>query len=184
MSEAGPFDQETLNLIKPQDKTRLESGQTLHHHTKAECSGECCLHGSSPYDSCKGWRSWRSDRQILEHRCPCGVAHPCAAGLAEALRRGHNDSGVHGCCGVTGHCGAAFIEVNSELTEDPEDDPQDLAIEFLLERTENVEKDFDNAAKLFDYHDRRLGRLEKFILFLAGFTVIWTVWDIISDSLK
>lgn len=84
--------------------TCLESGQILKHHTKYMCTGECCLHGTSPYDFCKKPRLWRSDRGIIEHLCPHGIGHPCAAGLAHAnamaaLGRGYGGDDVHGCDG-------------------------------------------------------------------------------------
>jgi hypothetical protein len=84
----------------PQEETLLESGQKLKHHVKAYCSGNCCLHGTSTYVSCKAPRQWRSDRGIIEHVCPHGVGHPCRAGLEYATIVGkHHDDGVHGCDG-------------------------------------------------------------------------------------
>lgn len=67
--------------------TRLESGQILYHHTRDQCSSDCCLHGTSSYASCKLPRSWRCDRSILEHLCPHGFGHPCTAGMAHALKK-------------------------------------------------------------------------------------------------
>lgn len=84
----------------PGEKTLLESGQILMHHSKSKCSGDCCLHGTSSHASCRMPRSWRYDIGIIEHMCPHGVGHPCYAGLAYANSMGqHHGDGVHGCDG-------------------------------------------------------------------------------------
>lgn len=65
----------------PGDLTRLESGQVLRHHEVTECTGNCCLHGTSPFGSCKWPRAWRHDEQRLVHLCRHDVQHPCEAGV-------------------------------------------------------------------------------------------------------
>lgn len=86
----------------PSEATRLDSGLILKHHRKENCSGRCCLHGTSPYASCKMPRQWRTDKGILEHVCSHCIVHPCRAGLEYAEVMGqHHDGGVHrcdGCC--------------------------------------------------------------------------------------
>lgn len=83
-----------------QETTVLESGQRLSHHREDQCSGLCCLHGTSLFVSCEWPRSWYSDRQILLHHCPCGVGHPCFAGVIFAQTRGEGGKAIHGCCGA------------------------------------------------------------------------------------
>ena len=94
-------EEEWLDLHTQAEVTLLESGQRLTHHTKANCSGSCCLHGTSIYASCKMPRSWRFDRGIIEHQCEHGVGHPCRAGVeyAKAISGPDDDydSGIHGC---------------------------------------------------------------------------------------
>jgi hypothetical protein len=87
------------------DKTLLESGQELKHHVRANCSGNCCLHGTSVYPSCRTPRQWRNDRGIIEHLCPHGIGHPCLAGVEYAMLMAPTEdaifdvSAVHGCDG-------------------------------------------------------------------------------------
>lgn len=89
-----------LGLATPShEKTLLESGTTLSHHTKENCSGNCCLHGSSPHPSCRMPRQWRQDRGILEHVCPHGIGHPCYAGVDYVLGIGGHADAIHGCDG-------------------------------------------------------------------------------------
>lgn len=84
----------------PTEETLLESGQKLKHHIRANCSGGCCLHGTSRYASCKMPRQWRNEKGILEHVCPHDVGHPCRAGLDYAEVMGqHHDGGIHDCDG-------------------------------------------------------------------------------------
>jgi hypothetical protein len=81
------------------EETLLESGTVLYHHKRTSCSGNCCLHGTSEFASCKMPRSWRHDKQIIEHHCPHGIGHPCAAALAYAEKIGKDGDGIHGCDG-------------------------------------------------------------------------------------
>lgn len=87
-----------------QEETLLESGQVLKHHRVEDCSGNCCLHGTSPHPSCRLPRQWRKDTGALEHQCSHGVGHPCLAGAeyAEAISGGEESrDSVHrcdGCC--------------------------------------------------------------------------------------
>lgn len=115
----GITEYEWLDLDEGQsrEKTLLESGQMLHHHPKSDCSGDCCLHGTSTYSSCKMPRRWNIDKQAIEHFCPHRIAHPCFAGVAYSLHvkgdlaaRG----GAHGCCGE-----ACCLEGNAVFLDAP-----------------------------------------------------------------
>lgn len=93
--------------IEERERTQLESGQLIYHHTAAECSGNCCLHGTSEWESCSWPRAWRTDLGRLVHLCKHDVQHDCEAGrqyrnqgvseLDEAYDTGH---GCDLCCDV------------------------------------------------------------------------------------
>lgn len=74
-----PIDVTVVEVEK--DQARLESGQTLFHHTAEECSGRCCLHGTSVYATCAWPRAWNVEEQWLVHLCSHDVQHPCEAGV-------------------------------------------------------------------------------------------------------
>lgn len=103
---------EFLKKVAPgydgRDESTMDDGSVLHHHGLDECSGNCCLHGTSLYESCNRPMLWHGK---LEHKCPCGVGHPCEAGVAYAVGRGRDYDDVHGCCGVEGHCSRAAAYV-------------------------------------------------------------------------
>lgn len=75
------------------DQTPMSNGDTLRHHARGECRGDCCLHGTSTSSLCRWPMAWRRDRRILEHRCFHGVGHPCHSTVGDT---------THGCC--AGRC--------------------------------------------------------------------------------
>lgn len=96
------------------DHTDIGGGVLLAHHTLEQCSGSCCLHGTSPYITCALPRTWRGDRKIIEHHCDCGIGHPCQAGLDYS-----GDDGTHGCCMLPGHCGTEkYVDSAEKAIED------------------------------------------------------------------
>lgn len=103
-------------IIVPEE-TRLEDGTMLRHHRKDQCDGNCCLHGTSVHQQCKQPRVWRTLGRYIEHQCPCDIGHPCGCHIDYS-----GSDGVHGCCGIDGHCPAAarFLDV-----EEPEPEPID-----------------------------------------------------------
>lgn len=101
------------------ESSQLESGQIINHHRRDECGGACCFHGTTIYESCRMPRSWRNDKRIIEHLCPCGIGHPCAAALDYMSKERGDEQGVHGCCGISGHC-TLWIEVEEEPAPDTE----------------------------------------------------------------
>lgn len=86
------------------EETRLEDGTLLQHHSEEECSGNCCLHGISLYESCNRPRAWNATRKQIQHVCPCEADHPCVAGVAYAQSKGRDPQAEHACCGIEGHC--------------------------------------------------------------------------------
>jgi len=118
----------------------LESGQHLRHHGKEECSGACCLHGTSEYELCKRPRSWRVDRQMLEHHCEHGIGHPCRAGLDFAAIIGLVSDGVHGCDGC-----CEFADAVDE-TDDLDD-----TLQYLTEAVHSLQEDLSKLNRTHKY---------------------------------
>lgn len=165
------------------ESTRLESGQVIRHHTKADCSGNCCLHGTSKHDSCRMPRSWRVDRGIIEHQCPHGVGHPCHAGIdyhnvSVASEANHDyDWGIHGCCGE-GCCSMVLPPSDFDrLTNATLQTARNL--EALIGVTERMQAAvhmhsgwIQGLHRNVKDHDRRITVLTWAFLFLAACTVI------------
>lgn len=86
------------------DVIALHNGHILEVHDPALCAGQvCCIHSPSNHPM-RGWpQLWRSDRQLMERICPCGVGHPDPDDLAFKRRtRGDEHAryeSIHGCCG-------------------------------------------------------------------------------------
>ena len=76
------------------------TGQELMVHNSENCKGEFCpIHNPSNHHM-KDWPThFRDDRGIMERICKCGVGHPDPDDLAFRLKKGSNDTGIHGCCG-------------------------------------------------------------------------------------
>lgn len=162
--------------------TRLESGQILYHHTKQECVGNCCLHGTSSHASCKMPRSWRCDRSIIEHTCPHGIGHPCAAGVAHALMKPECEglvfdlSSTHACDG----CCNTIDELAASATVEQVDDRSDkfAGLEYSALRLDNdTEMIADWVMRIEDemyQMDRRITRntwLSLFTIFAVGVAI-------------
>ena len=108
------FPEDPVEDFLARDHTKMSDGTTLAHHTLKQCSGACCLHGSSPYITCALPMTWRSDRKIIEHHCDCGIGHPCQAGIAYS-----GDDDTHGCCMLPGHCGTErHIDSNQQAMDE------------------------------------------------------------------
>lgn len=184
-------------LTPPGSTSRLESGQLLHHHSAEECSGNCCLHGTSPYAGCKYWRVWRADRKQLEHTCPCRIGHPCSAAAAYAKEKGYEFDGTHGCCGIPGHCGGSEEGLGDEFAfwdtaqlEVPWTGPH--RVDEADDATETGPQTLEEAhvevhAALMDFLaayradvERRLLRQRDFCLFLACFVAVVAVVAILA----
>lgn len=78
--------------------------QTLNTHAPDQCSGAwCCVHNPSPHHMATWPMNWRSDRNLMERRCPHGVGHPDPDHLGHVRRTlGPLEAGyesVHGCDG-------------------------------------------------------------------------------------
>lgn len=142
------------------ERSLLESGQLLTHHDSEECSGSCCLHGSSVYASCKLPRSWRPDLGIIEHVCIHGVGHPCHAALdyMKATRSCPDFSGmgVHGCCG-RGCCGG-LTPMTVAMTVDYQR-VLGVAVGQQATETDSLAEQLDVAWKHIDRHEKMIERL-------------------------
>lgn len=168
--------------------TCLESGQLLKHHGKYMCTGECCLHGTSPYEFCRKPRLWRSDRGIIEHLCPHGIGHPCAAGLAhakamEALGRGYGGDGVHGCDGC---CTGEGPETGPEQLKTPV-----LTLPMVWAKVCNHDKGLEEVAQWMkgteqklDRHSDAIYKLKRDLAFMAvGITVVSVLITIVAFTM-
>lgn len=85
--------------------TTLVGGQTLVNvHAPDKCVGEfCTIHNNSNHHM-KDWpQNWRSDRDLMERLCKCGVGHPDPD---DPKFKDHYER-IHGCCG---HCNANYID--------------------------------------------------------------------------
>lgn len=89
----------------------LVGGQRLWNvHRRGQCVGTyCSIHRFSSHHM-RNWRQhWRSDRQLMERICPCGIGHPDPDHLSYIeLTKGAKAAevmGVHGCCGNYCHGG-------------------------------------------------------------------------------
>lgn len=72
------------------------TGQRMTTHSAAHCRYRwCVIHRPMP-GIWADWKThWRSDRNIMERLCPCGVGHPAAEEYMF-----HNYAVLtHGCCG-------------------------------------------------------------------------------------
>lgn len=94
----------TLSELGEPEETRLESGQLLRHHMREDCSGFCCLHGTSPFPQCKQRRHYHSEKRFLVHECACGEFHPCPAAVEFSKDHGGPLPPNHVCCGILAHC--------------------------------------------------------------------------------
>lgn len=162
----GAPEREWLDLSPPHDKTLLESGQELKHHQLEMCSGNCCLHGTSTYASCRMPRQWRHDKQIIEHVCPHGVGHPCYAGIEYANAMGENiGGGVHGCDGCCVRVDNSPIDVDSILNEVDRYTllHHDGQLEKLSEYLTQVQEDIEDLRRVSN---------TRFIWLNAGFIVL------------
>lgn len=75
-------------------------------HDPALCEGRGCAIHNHPSDHPlkDAPLLWRSDRNILERVCECGVGHPDADSAAYLQSIGMGYENIHGCCG---HCQVA-----------------------------------------------------------------------------
>lgn len=173
-----------------QEKTLLEDGITIRHHRIDQCEGNCCLHGTSIYQQCKQPRTWRSLRRHIEHHCPCDIGHPCGCYIDYS-----GDPGVHGCCGIEGHCPTIYLdptriegveERKPELESGPEPvDPltslrlvvsaHDYLIGNMKAREIQVARTQRILANRVALHAERIQRLERrlaVVTFLGGLALL------------
>lgn len=71
------------------------SGQRMTTHSLAHCKFRwCVIHSPMPGVWDEWPTHWRSDRNLMERMCPCGIGHPAAEEYMI-----HNYAVlVHGCC--------------------------------------------------------------------------------------
>lgn len=158
--------------VTSKDVTRLESGKVLHHHVKADCSGDCCLHGTSSHPSCRMPRTWRFDKGIIEHECPHGIGHPCYAGAAYVSSRGGIPDTIHGCDGC---CVSVDNRPFDSTTLNSNLEIRFLtdAVNSLTERLTRVKEDQEAAERKMKSLTRHCDILSASIALLAvGFVLV------------
>ena len=78
------------------------SKATLHNvHPPTVCAGRTCIIHSPTQNFQSTWpQRWRSDRQIMERICPCGIGHYDIDQADYHKSVGQAWQNVHGCCGA------------------------------------------------------------------------------------
>lgn len=76
------------------------AGQSLHVHSRKECTGEwCVIHNPMPGEHNEWPTYWRDDRRIMERTCPHGVGHPTPEYVDYVISVEKGYEAIHGCCG-------------------------------------------------------------------------------------
>lgn len=78
--------------------TKLESGQTIHHHPKDRCQAPCALHAPMEGPWSQWPRQYIDSANMIYRVCPHNIAHPAIEQALFAIKSGKPGLIAHACC--------------------------------------------------------------------------------------